>query len=189
MPVGRSKRPSFSQGRSGAGAWRSTQLAGAASGRRRDQRATKPAAPPPARPAPVFASFRAATGSAAELSVMSGKGVCQRRPAGAYEETMRRPARGCSPTARCWPSSAAIRAAGRWLLAATVVLTLAAIACELLVPRAAQALIDAAIAAGPRRRGLAGLGRSSCGVYLGLLGVRNSAMRFWTPWRPRPCRR
>ena len=32
MPVGRSKRPSFSQGRKRRGANRSTQLAGAASG-------------------------------------------------------------------------------------------------------------------------------------------------------------
>jgi hypothetical protein len=33
MPTGRSNRPSFSHGRSAGGAWRSTQLVGAASGR------------------------------------------------------------------------------------------------------------------------------------------------------------
>jgi ATP-binding cassette subfamily B protein len=69
----------------------------------------------------------------------------------------------------------------RWLLAATVVITLIAIACELLVPRASQSLVDAAMA-GPKHVGDAWRAWGFfVGVYFSFAVLRNLAMRFWTP--------
>ncbi len=69
----------------------------------------------------------------------------------------------------------------RALLAATVVLTLISIACEMLVPQAAKALVDAAVD-GPARA--AATWRAwgfyvVVGLSVGL--IRNLAMRFWNP--------
>jgi ATP-binding cassette subfamily B protein len=68
-----------------------------------------------------------------------------------------------------------------WLLTLTVALTLLAIACELLVPRASQALVNAAIL-GPRHAGAAWI---ACAffvtVYFASSMLRNSAMRFFIP--------
>ncbi|MGI8840788.1 MAG: ABC transporter ATP-binding protein [Caulobacteraceae bacterium] len=67
------------------------------------------------------------------------------------------------------------------LLAGTVALTLVAIGCELLVPRAAQALVDAAVS-GPARDGEAWADWAFfVGVYLASSVFRNSAMRFFIP--------
>ena len=67
------------------------------------------------------------------------------------------------------------------LLAGTVALTLVAIGCELLVPRASQALVDAAIA-GPAHAGAAWVAWAFfVGVYLASSVLRNSAMRFFIP--------
>jgi ATP-binding cassette subfamily B protein len=68
-----------------------------------------------------------------------------------------------------------------WLLAATVLLTLIAIGCELLVPRASQGLVDAAVA-GPAHAGAAWRAwLFFVGVYLTFAVLRNLAMRFWNP--------
>jgi ATP-binding cassette subfamily B protein len=67
------------------------------------------------------------------------------------------------------------------LIAATLAMTLAAIACELLVPRASQALVDAAVR-GPNHAG--GAWKAwlfFVAVYFGFAVMRNGAMRFWTP--------
>jgi ATP-binding cassette subfamily B protein len=67
------------------------------------------------------------------------------------------------------------------LLGATVALTLAAIGCELLVPRASQALVDAAVL-GPAHAGTAWAAwLFFVAVYFGFALLRNSTMRFWTP--------
>ena len=68
-----------------------------------------------------------------------------------------------------------------WLMAGTVGLTLLAIGFELMVPRASQALIDAALLGPKNVRGvwLAWLG--FVGVYLAFSVVRNTAVRFWNP--------
>jgi ATP-binding cassette subfamily B protein len=67
------------------------------------------------------------------------------------------------------------------LMAVTVGLTLAAIACELLVPRASQALVDAAVR-GPAHAGTAWAAwLFFVGVYFGFALLRNAAMRAWTP--------
>ena len=68
-----------------------------------------------------------------------------------------------------------------WLLGATVVLTLVAIGFELLVPRASQGLVDAAVR-GPGHaddawRAWAGFAV----VYLGFALARNTSMRPWMP--------
>ena len=68
-----------------------------------------------------------------------------------------------------------------WLIGGTVLLTLAAVGVELLAPRAAQALVDAAVA-GPRQAARAW--RAWCffvAVYLALAVCRNAAGRFWNP--------
>jgi ATP-binding cassette subfamily B protein len=67
------------------------------------------------------------------------------------------------------------------LLAGTVALTLIAIACELLVPRAAQALVDAAIGGPARATGAWTAWAFFVGVYLASSVLRNSAMRFFIP--------
>ena len=68
-----------------------------------------------------------------------------------------------------------------WLLGATVVLTLAATGFELLVPRAAQGLIDAAVA-GPARAGAAWKAWSLVAfVYLAFALSRNASIRPWLP--------
>jgi ATP-binding cassette subfamily B protein len=68
-----------------------------------------------------------------------------------------------------------------WLLVATVTLTLVAIGCELLVPRASQALIDAAVS-GPARAGAAWAAWAFFViVYLAAAAMRNGAMRFFIP--------
>jgi len=67
------------------------------------------------------------------------------------------------------------------LMTLTLALTLAAIACELLVPRASQALVDAAVR-GPAHAGTAWAAwLFFVAVYFGFALLRNSAMRFWTP--------
>src|SRR5260221_176759 len=69
----------------------------------------------------------------------------------------------------------------RWLLVASVGLTLIAIGCELLVPRASQGLVDAAVA-GPANAGRAWRAwLFFVGVYLAFALLRNLAMRFWNP--------
>jgi ATP-binding cassette subfamily B protein len=68
-----------------------------------------------------------------------------------------------------------------WLVAGTVALTLAAIACELLVPRASQALVDAAVQGPAHADGAWKAWLFFVGVYFGFALLRNSAMRFWTP--------
>jgi ATP-binding cassette subfamily B protein len=68
-----------------------------------------------------------------------------------------------------------------WLLSATIACTLIAIGCELLVPRAAKALVDAAVR-GPAHADLAWAAWAFFAiVYLASSVLRNSAMRFWTP--------
>ena len=68
-----------------------------------------------------------------------------------------------------------------WLLAGTVVLTLAAIGCELVVPPATSRLIDT-IGQGPSH---ADAGWRAWGlfvaVYAGFAVIRNLAFRFWNP--------
>ena len=68
-----------------------------------------------------------------------------------------------------------------WLMAGTVILTLAAIGAELLVPRASQTLVNAAIA-GPSHASAAWI---ACAffvtVYLASSVLRNTAMRFFIP--------
>ncbi len=68
-----------------------------------------------------------------------------------------------------------------WLMAGTVVLTLAAIVAELLVPRASQTLVNAAIL-GPAHASAAWV---ACivfvAVYLASSVLRNTAMRFFIP--------
>jgi len=67
------------------------------------------------------------------------------------------------------------------LLAGTVGLTLVAIGCELLVPRASQALIDAAVS-GPAHAGAAWAAWAFFViVYLASALMRNGAMRFFIP--------
>ena len=76
--------------------------------------------------------------------------------------------------------------AGYWrrrpmLLVGTVTLSLIAIGCELLVPRASQALIDAAVG-GPAHAGAAWAAWAFFViVYLASSVLRNSAMRFFIP--------
>ena len=68
-----------------------------------------------------------------------------------------------------------------WLFAATVALTVAAIGFELYLPRAAQAMVDAA-AAGRGRVAAAWRGwRLFVFVYVAFSVLRNLGMRFWTP--------
>jgi ATP-binding cassette subfamily B protein len=68
-----------------------------------------------------------------------------------------------------------------WLMSGTVVLTLIAIGCELLVPRASQSLVDAAVA-GPAHADRAWRAwLFFVIVYLSFALLRNLAMRFWTP--------
>ncbi len=68
-----------------------------------------------------------------------------------------------------------------WLLILTVALTLLAIACELLVPRASQALVNAAIL-GPRHADAAWIACAFfVAVYLASSVLRNTAMRFFIP--------
>jgi ATP-binding cassette subfamily B protein len=67
------------------------------------------------------------------------------------------------------------------LLAGTVSLTLIAIGCELLVPRASQALVDAAVG-GPAHAGAAWIAWTFfVVVYLASSLARNGAMRFFIP--------
>ena len=67
------------------------------------------------------------------------------------------------------------------LLAGTVVLTLAAIGCELLVPPASSRLIDT-IGQGPSYAGEAWRAWAVfVGVYTGFAVIRNIAFRFWNP--------
>jgi len=73
----------------------------------------------------------------------------------------------------------------RWLFAGTAVVTLIAIGFELLVPRAAQSLVDAAVR-GPAHADQAWRAwLFFFGVYLAFAVLRNLAMRFWNPlaWR------
>ncbi|HWE99608.1 MAG TPA: ABC transporter ATP-binding protein [Caulobacteraceae bacterium] len=68
-----------------------------------------------------------------------------------------------------------------WLMSGTIALTLAAIGFELMVPRASQALVDAAVR-GPSRAGDAWLAWAFfVGVYFGSSFLRNGAMRFFIP--------
>ncbi len=68
-----------------------------------------------------------------------------------------------------------------WLMVGTVVLTLAAILAELLVPRASQALVNAAIA-GPQRANAAWIACAFfVAVYFTSSVLRNTAMRFFIP--------
>ncbi|HZL00407.1 MAG TPA: ABC transporter ATP-binding protein [Caulobacteraceae bacterium] len=67
------------------------------------------------------------------------------------------------------------------MLAGTVALTLVAIGCELLVPRASQALVDAAIAGPAHAAGAWAAWAFFVGVYLASSALRNSAMRFFIP--------
>jgi ATP-binding cassette subfamily B protein len=69
----------------------------------------------------------------------------------------------------------------RWLLAATVALTLVAIGFELMVPRASKGLIDAAVA-GPRDPSNAWRAWAVfVGVYIAFAVSRNLSFRFWNP--------
>ena len=69
----------------------------------------------------------------------------------------------------------------RGLLAATVVLTLLGIGCELLVPRASQGLVDAAVRGPAHADGAWRAWLFFVGVYLVFALLRNLAMRFWNP--------
>jgi ATP-binding cassette subfamily B protein len=67
------------------------------------------------------------------------------------------------------------------LIGGTVFFTLAAVVVELFVPRAAQGLVDAAVA-GPRHAGHAWRAWAFfVAVYLALAALRNTAGRFWNP--------
>jgi ATP-binding cassette subfamily B protein len=68
-----------------------------------------------------------------------------------------------------------------WLVGATVTFTLAAIACELMVPRASKALVDAAVRGPAHADGAWAAWLFFVAVYFGFALLRNSAMRFWTP--------
>jgi ATP-binding cassette subfamily B protein len=68
-----------------------------------------------------------------------------------------------------------------WLMTGTVVLTLAAIGAELLVPRASQALVNAAIAGPDRAKGAWIACAFFVVVYLASSLLRNTAMRFFIP--------
>jgi ATP-binding cassette subfamily B protein len=69
----------------------------------------------------------------------------------------------------------------RWLLAATVSLTLVAIGFELMVPRASKGLIDAAVQ-GPRDTASAWRAWAIfVGVYIAFAVSRNLSFRFWNP--------
>jgi ATP-binding cassette subfamily B protein len=76
--------------------------------------------------------------------------------------------------------------AGFWsrrpgLFAATVLLYLAAIAFELMAPRASQGLVDAAVL-GPRHVGAAWRAWAVfLGVYVAFFVIRNLSIRVWTP--------
>ncbi len=75
-----------------------------------------------------------------------------------------------------------------WLLAGTLVLTLVSIGIEMLVPQAARALVDAAVA-GPAHAAVTWRAWSvyvAIGVSVGL--IRNTAMRFWNPLSTRTMR-
>jgi ATP-binding cassette subfamily B protein len=68
-----------------------------------------------------------------------------------------------------------------WLFAATIVLYLAAVGFELMVPRASQGLVDAAVA-GPAH--VAGAWRAWAiflGVYVAFFLMRNLSLRVWNP--------
>jgi ATP-binding cassette subfamily B protein len=68
-----------------------------------------------------------------------------------------------------------------WLIGGTLGFTLAAIVVELFVPRAAQGLVDAAVA-GPAHPAVAWRAWAIfVVVYLALAALRNSAGRFWNP--------
>ncbi|MEP6968694.1 MAG: ABC transporter ATP-binding protein, partial [Pseudomonadota bacterium] len=69
----------------------------------------------------------------------------------------------------------------RWLFAATVGLTLVALGFELLVPRASQGLVDAAVL-GPAHAG--GAWRAwgfFVAIYVAAVVIQNLAFRFWIP--------
>jgi ATP-binding cassette subfamily B protein len=68
-----------------------------------------------------------------------------------------------------------------WLVAGTVALTLGAIVFELLVPRASQALVDAAVSGPAHAAGAWQAWLFFVGVYFGFALLRNTAMRCWTP--------
>jgi ATP-binding cassette subfamily B protein len=68
-----------------------------------------------------------------------------------------------------------------WLVAITVVLTLAAIGFELMVPKASQALVDAAVRGPAHADGAWRAWLFFVGVYFGFALLRNAAMRTWTP--------
>ncbi|MBA3811835.1 MAG: ABC transporter ATP-binding protein [Caulobacteraceae bacterium] len=69
----------------------------------------------------------------------------------------------------------------RWLFAATVSLILIALGFELLVPRASQGLVDAAVA-GPSHSGAAWPAWGFfVAVYVAFAVIRNIAFRFWIP--------
>jgi ATP-binding cassette subfamily B protein len=67
------------------------------------------------------------------------------------------------------------------LMSATVGLMLLAIGCELLVPRASQGLVDAAVRGPAHAGGAWKAWLFFVTVYLAFALARNVAMRFWTP--------
>jgi len=69
----------------------------------------------------------------------------------------------------------------RWLFAATVSLTLVAIGFELLVPRASQGLVDAAVRGPGNAAGAWRAWLFFVGVYVAFAVIRNIAFRFWNP--------
>ena len=68
-----------------------------------------------------------------------------------------------------------------WLVGLTVGINLVAIACELLVPRASQALVDAAVRGPAHPAGAWQAWLFFIGVYFGFALIRNIAFRFFTP--------
>jgi len=67
------------------------------------------------------------------------------------------------------------------LIAGTVVFTIAAVGVELLVPRAAQALVDAAVAGPAHPSGAWRAWAFFVAVSIALAALRNFAGRFWNP--------
>src|SRR5690349_10722894 len=67
----------------------------------------------------------------------------------------------------------------RWLLATTVVLTLVAVALELLLPRFSGELIDTITAGRREPRPVWIAWGAFSGAYLGFAVIRNIAFRFW----------
>jgi len=68
-----------------------------------------------------------------------------------------------------------------WLMVGTVALILVAIACELMVPRASQALVEAALRGPAHAAGAWRAWAFFVAVYMGFFVLRNAAMRFWNP--------